>query len=135
MAKITEIRTDMEKAENGVLVDYAAGIKLRIASINGAKYKKHRSRLLKPHLRQVRTKKLSADEVLEIIKPAVANHVLVGWENLEDEAGNEIPYTPEKALEFLKDPTLSDLYNFVLEIAGENEVYRHELTEEAEGNS
>lgn len=134
MAKITEIMTDMEKVENGVWVDYAAGIKLCIASINSSQYKKYRSRLLKPYLRQVRSKAMTADEILDVLKPAAAKYLLIDWQNIEDEEGNTIQYSPDKALEFFTDPALSDLYGFVLETAGENEVYRQELVEDAEGN-
>ena len=134
MAKITEIKSDMEKVEKGVEVDYAAGIKLCIASINNSDYKKARTRLLRPYLRQVRAKALTSDQILDILKPAAAKHLLVGWKNIEDENGKPIDYSPDKALEFFNDPALSDLYNFVLETAGENEVYRQELTEDAEGN-
>jgi len=135
MAKITEIMSDMEKVEKGVWVDYAAGIKLCIASINNTQYKKARSRLLKPYLRQVRAKAMNAEEILDILKPAAAKYLLIDWKNIEDEEGNLVEYSYEKALEFFKEPALSDLYNFVLETAGENEVYRQELVEDAEGNS
>jgi len=134
MAKITSIMTDLNKGESGVWVDYAEGIKLCIAGINNTAYKKKRNLLMKPYLKQVRSKALTSDEVLEIIKPAVAEHLLVGWKNLEDENGAPIAYSPEKALEFFKNPALSDLYQFVLETAGENDVYRQELLEDAEGN-
>ena len=129
MAKISEIMSDMDKVENGVWEKYSAGIELLIANINNTKYRKARSRLLKPHMR--RLKFISADEILDLIKPAAAKHLLIGWKNIEDEKGNPIPYSPEKALEFFNDPKLVDLYNFVLEIAGENTAFAQELKEEA----
>lgn len=134
MAKITEIKSDMKKVENGVLVDYAAGIKLRIASSDNLQYKNYRDRLLKPHTRRIRSKSITSSEILDIIKPAAAKHLLVGWENIEDENGQPIPYSEAKAFEFFQDPTLSDLYSFVTETAGEAEVFRLELMKDAEGN-
>ena len=134
MAKITEIMTDLEKIEQGVLVDYAAGIKLRIASINNVQYKKHRSNLLKPYLRQIRSKNMTAEEILDVVKPAAAKHLLIGWENLEDKDGQPIKYSYEKALEFFNNPALSDLYDFVCETAGEHEVYRQDNFEDSAKN-
>ena len=134
MAKITEIMSDLERVENGVWVDYAAGIRLCIASINNAQYKRQRGRLLKPHLRQIRSGQMTAEQILDVLKPAAARHLLVGWENIEDENGRPIAYSPEQALAFFSDPALADLYQFVLETAGENEVYRRQLLEDAEGN-
>lgn len=135
MAKITAIMTDLNKVANGVWVPYAEGIELCIAGQNNEAYKKKRNLLMKPHLKQSRAKALTADDVLDIIKPAVAEHLLVGWRNIEDETGNPIPYSTEKALEFFKNPALSDLYNFVLETAGESDIFKRELLEDAEGNS
>lgn len=45
----------------------------------------------------------------------VASCVLIGWEEMEDEAGNRIPYSPEKAREILSDENNYDFYHFVQE--------------------
>ncbi len=128
MAKITEIKSDMDKVENGQWFNYALGIQLLIANIHNSKYRKMRSKLLKPHQR--RLKSMSGDEVLEILKPTVAKHLLIGWKNIEDELGQEIPYSSEKALEFFNDPSLIDLFTFVIDTAGENASYAIEQQEE-----
>ena len=135
MAKITEIMADMDKVEKGRWVDYAAGIKLLIANINNSEYRKARHRILKPYLRNARTRSISSDEVLELLMPAVANYVLLGWKNIEDEKGKAIKYSTEKALEFLKNPALADLYSFVLETAGEIDFFRKEDFEDSVKNS
>lgn len=128
MAKITEIKSDMEKVEKGKWFDYALGIKLLIANIHNSKYRKMRTRLLRPHQR--RLKSMSGDETLEILKPAIAKHLLIGWRNIEDEKGNEIPYSSENALEFFNDPSLADLFTFVIDAAGENTSFAIEQQEE-----
>ena len=135
MAKITAIKSDMDKVEKGAWVPYAEDIQLCIASINNKAYKKVRSRLLKPHLRQIRSQTMTSEEVLDVLKPAAAKFLLVDWKNIEDEDGKAIPYSPDKALEFFEDPALSDLYSFVLETAGESELYRQEMMEDAAKNS
>lgn len=134
MAKITAVMTDLEKVEKGVWVDYAAGIKLCVAGINNENYKKMKDKILKPYLRQIRAKSMTSQELLEVIKPAAAKHLLVDWDNIEDENGKPLEYSYEKALEFFNNPALSDMYNFVLETAGEVETYRQEDIEESLGN-
>ena len=134
MAKISSVKLDMDKVEKGVWHDYAEGIRLCIASISNNEYKKARDKLLASHLRQIRARTLTSDEVLDILKPAVAKHLLVNWSSIEDETGKTIPYSYEKALEFFNDPALSDFYSFVLDTAGENSAYRQELIEDAEKN-
>ena len=134
MAKLGEIKTDMDKAQQGVWQPYILDIELLIASINNPKYKQERSRLIKPHQRRIRSGEMSAEKVLEILKPAVAKHLLLDWKNIEDDNGQPIPYSPEKVLELFNDPTLSDLYDFVLETAGEKELFRKELQQESAKN-
>jgi hypothetical protein len=134
MAQLKILRTDLNKSEDGVWVDYVEDVRLCIASVNSKAYREHKDRLLRPHLRQLRAKELPGEQVLEIIKPAVAYHILKGWKNVQDDHGAEIPYAPQTALEFFQDPTMQDLYTFVLEIAGEVSNYRQELLEDARGN-
>ena len=126
MAKITQIMADMEKVENGQWVPYAAGVKLLIANINNSRYREARQIILQPHRRALRGGNLSSDDILDLLKPAVAKHILLGWKNLEDDKGKPIAYSATKALEFFENPALADLYNFVLEVAGEVEFFRME---------
>jgi len=58
---------------------------------------------------------------------------LVGW-NIEDDDGKAVPYSPEKAMEYMRHPKLPDLCPFVLESAGETDAFRQELLEDAEKN-
>lgn len=134
MAKLTEIRTDLEKVEKGVWVDFLADIKLCIASVNNPNYKQHRSRLLKPHLRRIRGNQMSQDEILDVVKPAIAKHILVDWKNLEDESGKPIKYSSDKALDLFMDKELSSLFDFVIETMGDSELFRLECLDEAEKN-
>jgi len=134
MGRITEIMADMEKVEKGQWVPFAAGIRLCIANINNAKYRQARKAILGKHLRSTRARKLEPDDVLDLLKPAVARHILVGWENLQDEAGCTIDYSPEKALEFFENPALRELYIFVVETAGEAEWFRQEQFEDSVKN-
>lgn len=133
MPRITTLMSDMNKIENGIWVNFE-GVELCVASINNPKYKQFRSQLLKPHLQKIRSKAVNLEDVLDIIKPAAAKHLLLGWKNLQDENGQDIPYSYEKAMEFFSNPALSDLYNFVLETAGENATYRQEVSAESEKN-
>ena len=54
------------------------------------------------------------DELIdEVTNRCVAKTVLLGWRNLEDDDGNPIEYSHEKALELLRDPTLMVFKEFV----------------------
>lgn len=135
MAKISSIKTDLKKAESGVWIPFGSGIELCIASTNTPEFRQARTKLLKPHARLIRAKLLSFEEAINVLKPAYAKHVLVGWKNIEDENGSDIPYSPEKALEFFNDKSLSTLFDFVLETANEEELFRLEDMDDAVKNS
>ncbi|HUV62333.1 MAG TPA: hypothetical protein VMW24_00475 [Sedimentisphaerales bacterium] len=135
MARITEIMADMEKVEKGRWVDYAADIKLLVANINSSDYREARQRILRPHQRGIRSGMMIGEMVTDLLKPAVARHLLLGWQNLQDEKGKNLPYSADKALEFFKNPAFVDLYFFVLETAGESEMFRKAEFEDSTKNS
>lgn len=135
MAKISEIMADMEKVEKGRWVNYAADIKLLVAGINNSQYREARQRLLKPHQHSIRTGLLGAEQLMDMLKPTAAKYLLLDWTNLEDENGQAIPYSPEQALKFFKDKAFADLYSFVLEMAGESELFRKQEFEDSLKNS
>ena len=134
MAKLSSIKADMEKVDKGRRVPYAPGIELLIASSHNQAYRTARTEILKHYMRSRRSRSLTPDEIVELIKPAVAKHLLLGWWTLEDEEGKAIPYSPKQALEYFNNPELRDLYDFVLVEAGENEAYRQEILEGEAGN-
>jgi hypothetical protein len=135
VAKLQLIRTDLDKTEDGVWVKYLDDVELCIASVNNKAYREACERLWRPHLREMRMKQMSTQAIAELTKPAVAQHLLKGWKNIQDDDGAEIPYSPQKALDLLRDPALQDFYNFVVDVAAEAQNYRQELLEDSEKNS
>lgn len=135
MAKLSAIKADMSKVEEGQWTTYSAGIQLRIASTSSTAYRQARNDILKPYMRMTRQRTIDPDRVVELLKPAAARHLLLDWRYIEDENGKAIKYSPEKALEFFNDPALKDLYDFVLEVAGESELYRQQAADDEAKNS
>ena len=78
---------------------------------------------------------MTPEDTERTTKEAIAHTIVLGWRNLEDDNGNSIPYSPEKALEFLKDPEMLDFYNWVLLTANNAELFRKQFDAESEGNS
>jgi len=134
MAKLKSIKTDSKKSAEGIWFDYEMGIRLRIARMGNKDFEEFVRSKQKTNIKGFRAKKITEEQAEAITQEAVARHVLVGWENIEDDDGNPIPYSHEVALEFLNDPDLSDLRQFVLIQASDSESYRLEAIEEAEEN-
>lgn len=134
MAKLSAIRTDPSKESSGVWVDYEGGIRLKIARMNNPAFEKFITDRQAPNISRYRKSKQSDAERDKLIEEATANTILLDWENLEDESGATIPFSPAKALEFFRDPSLRDFYRFVLMEASSADNFKKEALEQAAGN-
>lgn len=135
MAKLSRIRTDTSAEASGKWFDYAAGIRLCIASTGSPEFRKAARQVLRPHTGRIRMDAMDDEEQETILRKVYARHILVDWENIEDDETNEaIEYSAEKALEFLRDPELADLWDFVVTTSGGRRNFLKDLVEDTEGN-
>lgn len=133
MVKLSHTEPDDDRAQAGVRVHYRDGIWLRIAHIGNAAYRRAQFDAFRPHRRRMRAGEMPLEEIAKIETRLIAEHVLVGWENVDDEAGKPQPYTVDAGVEALtKFPRLRD---FVLDEARDFDNYRAEEEEDALGNS
>ena len=132
MGKLSKVKTDSKKEIEGIWEDYEEGIRLKIARMGNPLYDEEIYRLSKPVLK--RSREIPADELERISKQAVAKYILVDWENIEDDDGNEIPYSSEKALEYFNDHDLRGFYRDIILIANDRNRFRREFIEEAVKN-
>lgn len=83
--------------------------RFKVASFNSPDYRARLEELMEPHQREVRRKKFSRQARDEVIARAMADHVLVNWENVTD-GGKAIPYSRDAALDLmLRYPKFFDL--------------------------
>jgi len=135
MAKLSNFRTDTAKETEGVWVDYSEGIRFKIARWNNREFRRFLEKLARPNTRAFRKAGGRRGELWDsLIKQAAAKYVLLGWENVDDDGGKPIKYSPDKALEILSDPELSAIWEFVCEAALDEAMYLQEDGEDAEKN-
>ena len=130
--KLSAMRTDSTKEVEGAWIDCEEGLRLKIARHGNVKYDEAIRTLSVPYQRRLMNNTLSQATMEEIECKAMANHILKGWENLQDDDGKEIPYTPEKAFELLT--TVRDFFKMVRALAQNADNYRTEVIKEAVGN-
>lgn len=137
MGSLARIRTDVSSEQEGVWVNYEHGIRLKIARIGNPSWKKfiRKNRSLDQTLELMNGNGADADRAEEQTMEAVAHTVLTGWEGVTDDDDNEIPYSPEKALEFFQSPALRDFYTDVIGFANNRNLYRERMRKETAGNS
>ncbi len=136
MAKLTTLRLDSDKSLSGIWVDYGLGIRFRIArwgsprvqSYLGEMQSQRRADLIDP--KSARARKVGE----EMVRRTLAFRVLTGWENIEDDAGEPIPFSGEKAYEILSDPAYEEIADFVTRVAHDAEAFRVQIESEDLGN-
>jgi hypothetical protein len=64
-----------------------------------------------------------------VMREVIAQHVLLGWEGLEDESGEPLAYSQAEAVKLLADPTMHRLVQWLETAASSAEVYRVERLE------
>lgn len=122
MANINLIRTDGEKELKGVWVDFAEGIRLKIARSGNDAYNKLLRELSEPHIDLIRAESLKPEneqsEEYKKLNAAImvevrATTILLDWEAIEDENDETVEYSLGQAMEYFRDPSLKDFYVFV----------------------
>lgn len=131
--KLNNMRIDLQKELDGVWIPYIGDVQLLVARMTNDRFQASQRRVLRE--KGVNSMQdLPEEDVAEMSKPGVAEFVLLGWKNIEDEDGNEVVYSKEKALEIFNDPELSDMYTFVVTRAQKASLFRQKDEEEMAGN-
>lgn len=130
--KLSKIKKDTNAAESGVWINKVLDdLDVKIASAGNRKYLDCLRQLMKPYQRSYKS---MGDEVfLEIQNKAISKYILVDWRNLQDEEGNEIPYSADKAYELLQDPENEEFRKIVVSLSEESEVFRKEALDDLAG--
>lgn len=146
--KPQDLRRNSTLCEEGIWRDYETGevlpepepgrFCLRIAYSQNPKARDLRAALLLTRRGDlVRAKddpERSAAIHREIDSEVLATAILVDWAGLETDDGEPLPYTREKALQYMREPDFFLLRDFVRDISGLDGAYREEAVRAAVGN-
>lgn len=134
MAKLSKVKVDPKAEIDGVWCEYVLDIRVKIARIGNREYDAAIRSMSKPYTKGFRADRVPDEAMQDIVKKAVAKHIVKDWENIEDDDGSLIPYSPEAALEIFQNDEYRDFYKFVLACGNDAELFRRENMEEAKGN-
>lgn len=133
MPGLKSIKTSASHELNGIWTNYQ-GIKLLVARSGNLNYCEAMRNLVEPIKKEIREDKTTVEDFAELLIQARSKTVLLGWENLTDDDGKEIPYSSDKAAEFFRDPELHDFYKFVVAVSEDSGRYAKEANEESVKN-
>lgn len=136
-------KTDASKEVSGVRIEFAEAqnddgtiptfILSRLGKSNTA-YTKAMEAETRPYRRQMELGTMKNEVAEELFKKVFVNTVLKGWENVQDEDGKEIPFSPANALNLINAPGMGDFYERLQTEANLSANFR-ELAREAEAKN
>lgn len=97
--KISEFHLNPKAEQEGVWFDVGKGLRLKIARISSPAFENW----VRTNTRLAQTRKLITQDNApdaEMI-PGIARHILRDWENLTDDNDQPVPYSVQKAEEYL----------------------------------
>lgn len=132
---LDNLRSDPQKASDGVKVPYRAGSSLIVAKHNNKDAQnfqmmetlKHSDLFTKVANQEATEEEMKeADRIsFEIETEKLARHVLKDWEGIK-RGGKELKYTPELGIDLLSDPFNADFREDVIRISHSNHHFRPE---------
>lgn len=125
--KISNFKTNEDLETNGVWVDIGEGARLLVARMNNPNFQKMFTKLTEPHRKALQRNTLDEAVLEDIAIRCVAKTVLLDWSGWQGDDGADVPYSEEKALEWLRD--LKDFRALVREISTEQATFRETLDE------
>ena len=108
--KLSKLKSDPSKT-TGRKFEFATGVSLLIAKWGNPRHMAALERLAMERSEKGMANNesaLSRDE-----RVAASEGVLVGWDGIEDDDGNRVAYSQEKAQEILTDPDMWEVWQFV----------------------
>ncbi len=98
--RISRLGVDSQKEREGVWIDAGAGLRLLVARISSPDYEAYVRKHVRNQSPLASRGILDEDEIMqEGVMVAASRFLILGWEALLDDNDEEIPYSPEKAIE------------------------------------
>lgn len=135
--------TDESVEKEGIWLDYAPGVEVRIARAGGAnkRFAKVMTRLSKPYRRALQTNSVDESILLELFIKAYARTIVLAWKGFtkdlitHDDADADIPldFNQENCEAFLREQP--NLFTDIQKASDDISLFRTEILEGDSGNS
>lgn len=139
MSLYKQFKTNDNLEKSGILLEYGENSKgkpiaIRIARAGGAntQYTKLIEARVKPYRRQIQNETIDRVMVEKLLRGVYAETIVLGWENVEDENGKELPFTVENCVKLFED--LPDLFQDIQEQSQRAALFRQDVLEKDSKN-
>ena len=119
----------------GVILDYGELGRVKIHRAGGAnkRFNTFLAAKTKPYRRQIEADLMPADKATQIMAEVYAETVIIGWENVKDENGKDLPFTKENVVKLLTE--IPDFFYEIKTAANDAATFRREELREDIKNS
>ncbi|XAI96053.1 hypothetical protein [Microcystis phage Mwe-JY26] len=132
-ALFARFKTDEDREENGVWVDFGDDIKVKVRRFKSRASQDARKELEKPHQDVIRRGGLSEEQAQELLLRQMAKAIIVDWQGVTDEKGEPLPCTEDAKYSILK--ALPEFRDEVFGISIDRDAFKAKVDADAEGNS
>jgi len=122
---LRDYKTNPQTEVEGKVIDIDEHTSITIARFNNPAFRRMQARISEPYQKAIGRGKISDETANKILSRCMAKHLVMGWTGLVLD-GEEVPYSQEKCLELLLDPTLADFKESLLLESQRIENYREE---------
>lgn len=129
---ISKYRKQAKREVEGVWRDYE-GCKLLIAYIDNPAYRDKVRELSRQYINDLQKGgDMAVAAIKKIRTQATAEHILLGWEDVTDESGTNVPYTVAQVIAYFDDSDFgSKFFQDVVVLANEQKNFTDDVTEQA----
>ncbi len=125
MARFSEAFLDPDKVREGTFVEWRSGIRLRLRMLWNEDVKAATRDALAAMDPKEKPTTLEEIEDAPFFRDVVSEHVLVGWENVEDEeSGEPLAYSPSTGRAYFDDPRLPHFFPELIELARRHSTFK-----------
>lgn len=121
-------KTSKEHETAGVWFEIAEGVKFllkRFGGSNSNAVKQAMTKFYKPYAKQIEMGMLPVEKERELMVKAFVEVSLIGWKGIQDDKGQEIPFSKEAAIQLLLG--LPDLANQLSDLASSTDQFKEDV--------
>lgn len=140
LRRMYETVPSLEK--DGVILQYAPGVEIRVARAGGAnkKFSRVMNSLSKPYRRAIQTETLNDDIGIRLLIETYAKSIIIGWTGItkdlitknDADSAEELPFTEDNVIEVMT--AQPNLFNDVVQMSQNIAMFRAETLENDSGN-
>jgi hypothetical protein len=134
MGVFGDFEMDVKKETEGVKIEYSTNADGSIPSVTilraspvNKKYAKTLERLTRPYRRQIAAETLAPETSRSIHIRVIVASILLGWENVQDKDGKNIPFTEENAIKLFE--KLPGWFDDIVTNANKESLFRLDVQE------